>query len=133
MGIEMVGIDHSVAEIDIRMIFSFTKKSTRELFEEIKNVPGIAGCVLLSTCNRMELWISTEPDWDGDLYGLLCSCLLYTSRGNSATVHWTGCGGAIAASFRGWQQKRLLIKIPVPAWHGSNTGNRSKSRFRRSS
>ena len=72
MGIEMVGIDHSVAEIDIRMIFSFTKKSTRELFEEIKNVPGIAGCVLLSTCNRMELWISTEPDWDGDLYGLLC-------------------------------------------------------------
>ena len=72
MGIEMVGIDHSVAEIDIRMIFSFTKKSTRELLEYMKTVPGVAGCVLLSTCNRMELWISTEGDWDGDLYEILC-------------------------------------------------------------
>ena len=42
MGIEMVGIDHSVAEIDIRMIFSFTKKSTRELLEYMKTVPGVA-------------------------------------------------------------------------------------------
>ena len=73
MGIEMVGIDHSVAEIDIRMIFSFTKKSTRELLEYMKTVPGVAGCVLLSTCNRMELWISTEGDWEGDLYEILCS------------------------------------------------------------
>ena len=62
MGIEMVGIDHSVAEIDIRMIFSFTKKSARELLEYMKTVPGVAGCVLLSTCNRMELWISTKVD-----------------------------------------------------------------------
>lgn len=72
MGIEMAGIDHSMAEIDIRMIFSFTKKKTKELLEYMKTVPGVAGCVLLSTCNRMELWISTEADWDGDLYELLC-------------------------------------------------------------
>ena len=32
MGIEMVGIDHSVAEIDIRMIFSFTKKKYKRTF-----------------------------------------------------------------------------------------------------
>ncbi len=72
MGIEMTGIDHSMAGIDDRMIFSFTKKSMRELLEYMKTVPGVAGCVMISTCNRMELWVSTEPDWEGNLYDILC-------------------------------------------------------------
>lgn len=72
MGIEMTGIDHSMAGIDDRMIFSFTKKSTRELLEYMKAVPGVTGCIMISTCNRMELWISTEPDWKGDLYEIIC-------------------------------------------------------------
>lgn len=72
MGIEMIGIDHSLAEIDIRMIFSFTKKCTTEAYVSLKGILGIEGCVLLSTCNRMELWISTNRDWSGDLYEILC-------------------------------------------------------------
>ena len=32
MGIEMVGIDHSVAEIDIRMIFFIYKKKYKRTF-----------------------------------------------------------------------------------------------------
>lgn len=72
MGIQMTGIDHSVAEIDIRTIFSFTKKSTALALERLKQVKGIEGCVLLSTCNRMELWISTGEEYDSDLYELLC-------------------------------------------------------------
>ncbi len=72
MGIEMIGIDHNQAEIDIRRIFSFTKKSTSDFYIYMKQQPGIAGCVLLSTCNRMELWVSTSGQWHGDLYGILC-------------------------------------------------------------
>ena len=55
MAIQMIGIDHNNAVIDIRMIFSFTKKKTAEALEILKEVSGISGCVLLSTCNRMEL------------------------------------------------------------------------------
>lgn len=72
MAILMTGIDHSVAEIDIRTIFSFTKKGTAEALEQLKQVRGIDGCVLLSTCNRMELWISTNETYEADLYELLC-------------------------------------------------------------
>lgn len=72
MGIQMTGIDHSVAEIDIRTIFSFTKKQTAEALEKLKQVKGIEGCVLLSTCNRMELWISTSEFFESDIYTLLC-------------------------------------------------------------
>ncbi len=72
MAIQMIGIDHSVATIDIRTIFSFTKKKTVEALEIIKQKKGICGCVLLSTCNRMELWVSTEDDRGIALYELLC-------------------------------------------------------------
>lgn len=72
MAIQMIGIDHSVAAIDIRTIFSFTKKKTVEALEIIKQKKGICGCVLLSTCNRMELWVSTEDDSKIALYELLC-------------------------------------------------------------
>ena len=51
MAIQMIGIDHSVAAIDIRTIFSFTQKKTVEALEIIKQEKGICGCVLLSTCN----------------------------------------------------------------------------------
>lgn len=73
MGIQMIGIDHSMAEIDVRTVFSFTKKKCIEALEAIKKIEGIQGCVLLSTCNRMELWVSCEDDFKGSLYEILCS------------------------------------------------------------
>ncbi|MCD7982320.1 MAG: glutamyl-tRNA reductase [Clostridiales bacterium] len=72
MGIEMIGIDHSTAEIDVRMMFSFTKKNTEAFYTYIKKEAGIDGCVLLSTCCRTELWVSTSGDRDGNLYDILC-------------------------------------------------------------
>ena len=36
MAIQMIGIDHSVAAIDIRTVFSFTQKKTVEALEIIK-------------------------------------------------------------------------------------------------
>ena len=68
----MIGIDHTKAVIDIRTIFSFTKKRSAEALKLIKEEKGIRGCVLISTCNRMELYVSTEEGYEGDLYELLC-------------------------------------------------------------
>lgn len=72
MGIQMIGIDHKTAVIDVRTIFSFTKKSMAEALERIGKVQGIEGCVMLSTCNRMELWVSTGEAFEEDLYEILC-------------------------------------------------------------
>ena len=72
MSICMIGIDHNRAAVDIRAVFSFTRKNAVAAMEAFKNTEGILGCVILSTCNRMECWISTEHDWDGSLCGLLC-------------------------------------------------------------
>ena len=72
MSISMIGIDYSRASVDIRAQFSFTKKNAVTALEHLKQESGILGGVLLSTCNRMELWASTQEDWQGSLYDFLC-------------------------------------------------------------
>ena len=71
MSIQMIGIDHTKASIDVRTVFSFTKKAISETLEKWKEKQEIAGCIILSTCNRMEIWISTA-EGDVDLYEMLC-------------------------------------------------------------
>lgn len=72
MSIRMIGIDYNLAEVDIRAIFSFTKKSAAEAMELLTAKPGIRGSVILSTCNRMELWASVDEDYEGSLLNELC-------------------------------------------------------------
>ncbi len=71
MSISMIGIDHTKASIDVRTIFSFTKKSIAETLTKWKEVRGLSGCVIISTCNRMEIYASHEEE-DFDLFSLLC-------------------------------------------------------------
>lgn len=72
MSISMIGIDYKKASVDVRAQFSFTKKNTVAALENLKKEPGILGCIILSTCNRMEIWASTGENWNGSLYGFLC-------------------------------------------------------------
>lgn len=72
MSIRMIGIDHTLAEVAVREIFSFTKKQAAELMEKWKKREEINGLVLLSTCNRLEIYFSTEETEEADYCGLLC-------------------------------------------------------------
>ncbi len=72
MSISMIGIDHSKASVDIRAKFSFTKKRAVETMKKLKEEHGILGCIILSTCNRMEVWVSTQDDKEIPLYEFLC-------------------------------------------------------------
>ena len=72
MSISMIGIDHSKASVDVRAKFSFTKKRAIEAMKKLKEEHGILGCIILSTCNRMEVWVSTQDDEEISLYDFLC-------------------------------------------------------------
>ena len=72
MSISMVGIDYNKASVDVRAQFSFTKKNAAAAMEKLKETPGILGCIILSTCNRMEIWASTQEEWEGSLFDFLC-------------------------------------------------------------
>ncbi|MDD3169002.1 MAG: glutamyl-tRNA reductase [Eubacteriales bacterium] len=62
LNIKMVGIDHNKASIEYRERFSFTKAGAAEAMRILKERYPIEGCVILSTCNRTELWISAGPN-----------------------------------------------------------------------
>ncbi len=72
MSISMIGVDHSKAPLDIRALFAFSKKNAGEAMEKLKEEEGINGCIILSTCNRLEIWVSREEDAEISLYDCLC-------------------------------------------------------------
>lgn len=72
MSIRMIGIDHSKASVEEREVFSFTKKRQAKLLIDLKQIEGIYGGVIISTCNRMELWISCSEEYKDSIYELLC-------------------------------------------------------------
>ncbi len=72
MSIQMLGIDHNRASVDVRALFSFTKKTSAAAMERLHEQNGINGCIILSTCNRMEIWLSTDDEWKGSILEELC-------------------------------------------------------------
>ena len=75
MSVWMVGIDHNRAQLDVRSVFSFTRKRAEQAYVDFKALPGVEGCVILSTCNRMELWLSVSERADFSPADMLCSYL----------------------------------------------------------
>ena len=72
MTISMIGIDHDRAPVDIRALFAFTKKNAGEAMEKFKEMAAVHGCIILSTCNRLEIWTSHDEEQDISLYKSLC-------------------------------------------------------------
>ncbi|MEM1483772.1 glutamyl-tRNA reductase [Oscillospiraceae bacterium PP1C4] len=58
MDVKMVGIDYSKAGIEVRELFAMTKSNAAAAMRQICAESQVEGCVLLSTCNRTELWTS---------------------------------------------------------------------------
>ena len=90
MSISMIGIDHSRASVDVRARFSFTKKNAVSAMERLKEDRDILGCIILSTCNRMEIWASVQEDWEGSLLSFLCR-----EKGRKG-----GCGASVLSDQR---------------------------------
>jgi len=54
----MTGLDHKRADLAVREMFALTKENTQRLLASIKGSEGVSGCVIISTCNRTELYVS---------------------------------------------------------------------------
>ena len=60
MSLCMSGLDYRKADICLRERLSFSKSAVTELDGAIAALPGVRGAVLLSTCNRTELYLDCE-------------------------------------------------------------------------
>ncbi|SHH99927.1 glutamyl-tRNA reductase [Sporobacter termitidis DSM 10068] len=73
MKICMAGIDYNTASLDDRERFAPTKAAQAKLLEKALRYPGVSGCVVISTCNRMELWLSRGEEDVARPFDILCA------------------------------------------------------------
>lgn len=60
MNIFVSGINYKITSIDIREKLKLTKESGEEALRQIIKLPEVLGCVILSTCNRTEIYIHSD-------------------------------------------------------------------------
>ena len=72
MNIVMVGIDHNLADIFVREKFSFTNKKLEDTYDYFREIDEILGSVIISTCNRSEIYFSLEEESEFDPFVALC-------------------------------------------------------------
>ncbi|WP_297208762.1 NAD(P)-dependent oxidoreductase [uncultured Flavonifractor sp.] len=101
MNLIMAGLDWHRAPIDLRESLSFTRSQVVELNRRLWRDPGVEGCVLLSTCNRTELYLSCGDGAGPDAAALLCA---------AAGVAYAPLAGSFTA-FQGREAARHLMEV----------------------
>ncbi|MEW6569594.1 MAG: glutamyl-tRNA reductase [Nitrospirota bacterium] len=61
MRIFVIGLNHKTADIDVREKFAFSGSKLEEGLAALKKIPDVREVIVLSTCNRVELY-ATVPD-----------------------------------------------------------------------
>lgn len=117
MALYLSTLEHSRVPIQVREILSFTRTVTQMLTGKVAVMPGVAGCVLLSTCNRTELYISAGEEIDPGR--LLCAAAevdyapfadaFYTCSGQEAVRHLL----EVAAGLRSriWGEDQIIAQV----------------------
>lgn len=134
MEIRMAGVDFGKAALEQREALAFTKTQAVSGMHEALRQPGVAGCVIYSTCNRTELWLCAEDSSEADPRGLLCALkgvgekqffrVLTQRRGAAAVRHLfeTACG----LHSRIWGEDQIITQVRDAAQLAVNEGTAGK-------
>ena len=131
----MAGIDWENANMDKREAFSFTGSQVEHLCQTIAQSSGAEGCVLLSTCNRTELYLSGAEDLQPDV--LLCQAaqvqgaeqLFTVRRGRDAERHLMRVSCGLCSQILGEDQIVSQVKRAYTIAHDAQTTDAALSQL----
>jgi len=94
----LIGLNHRTAPVDVRERLSVSEARLPEVIEALMRLPFVEGACVLSTCNRVEVVVSSSSgevvetliDWLADHGRTAREVLephLYVRRGNEAVTH----------------------------------------------
>ncbi len=117
MIIMMSSLEHHLAPIDLREALSFTATHVQRLDAQIAGLPNLHGCVILSTCNRTEIYLCCqEPCHPGQV---LChaagvefapfSAAFVTCQGGEAVEHLMQVAAGLRS--RVWGEDQILAQV----------------------
>jgi len=119
LNIIMAGIDYTMAGIDIREKFSFTKSCQQTIYECIKKNKAVLGAVIVSTCNRTEIYLSCVPGYSENPFALLCQyaginfkdyALLHRVRAGEEVFRHL-CQLACGAKSQIWGEDQIISQV----------------------
>lgn len=133
MNIWMTGIDHERAEIAVRERFSFVEGQVSALDAAIAARDGIEGCVLLSTCNRTELYLHAKEGTSPDPAALLCAAAgidaadcreaFVTRAGLDAARHLCEVAGGLRSQIVGEDQIVTQVRRAITLARGAHAAD----------
>ena len=71
MTLTVLGVNHKTAPIELRERIAISRDQLPEVTRALADMPGVAECMIVSTCNRVELITALDAK-EADLAGFLC-------------------------------------------------------------
>lgn len=132
-----IGINHNTAPVDVREKVSFTPETMSESLNSVLTLPGVEESVILSTCNRSEIYCSAEDaqrsiedviHWLANLHGINPEVLrqsLYVHQDAEAVTHLSRVAAGLDSMVLGEPQilGQLKSAYAVAQEHGSVGGS----------
>lgn len=95
MHLKVTGLNHTTAPIEIRERFSISKDAMRRGLENLDGYDGLSEAVILSTCNRSEIYAVTAAGCDDSVHqflndligGVVDKNFLYTYEDDACAEH----------------------------------------------
>jgi len=134
MQLVVLGVNHRTAPVTVREQFSFSETELENAFKEVYTFEEIGECVLLSTCNRTELYAVLE-DVD-DTYGFMVKLLTHLKNidtmeeeyfffyeNNEAIIHLFNVAASLDSLVLGEGQILSQLKVAyIKAYSAGITG-----------
>lgn len=76
MGIQIISISHKVAPLHVREMFAFTKEQQEDMMRRMTEYLEVSECIVLSTCNRTEMYVYAETNRESVVFNLMEDVLL---------------------------------------------------------
>jgi glutamyl-tRNA reductase len=64
MKFSVIGLNHKTAPVEVRERVAFDERALPEAFHELKSYNGFSEALIVSTCNRVEVAVTTEDQTD---------------------------------------------------------------------
>jgi len=64
MTLAIIGVNHKTAPIEVRERIAISREELPEVTRALAAVPGVSECMIVSTCNRVEILAAVEPETD---------------------------------------------------------------------
>jgi len=145
MELSIVGLNHRVAPVEVRERLAFDESRLSEALDGVRRATGAAEAVILSTCNRVEIYsarpeaaeneISLAARWLAAHHGVpepLVTPALYRHAGFDAVRHLYRVTAGLDAMILGETQIIAQVKRAYQAAHdGGHTGRAFNLLFQR--